>query len=91
MVVIDGNPRINVVNDKEALLDAVIKLDLSCETLVWTVEYVVMVITDCVIVSFGCVLIIKIDLRVNVSANITQLMSVENTVMTIAKGSIRFR
>lgn len=86
----DGGALTIVVNDKEGLLDTVIKLGLSCKILVFIAECVVMVIADSVIVSFGCDFIMNMDLRVNVTANITQLRTVEKTVMTIANGSIRF-
>lgn len=80
-----------VVNDREEPLDIVIKFGLFCRVLVFKVECVVMVIADSVIVFVGCDFIINMDFRVNVTANITQLRTVENTVMTIANGSIRFR
>lgn len=80
-----------VVNDRGGPLDIVIKFGLFCRVLVFIVECVVMVIADSVIVFVGCDFIINIDFRVNVTANITQLRTVENTVMTIANGSIRFR
>jgi hypothetical protein len=80
-----------VVNDREGPLDIVTTFGLSCKVLVFVVECVVMVIADSVIVFVGCDFIIKMDFRVNVTANITQLRTVENTVMTIANGSIRFR
>lgn len=82
-----------VVNDRGGPLDIVIKFGPFCSVLVFTVEcvVVVMVIADRVIVFVGCDFIIKMDFRVNVIANITQLRTVENTVMTIANGNIRFR
>ncbi|KAH6605826.1 hypothetical protein Trco_004979 [Trichoderma cornu-damae] len=93
VTVTEGSPLIGVVkvSGKETLLDIVIALETFCIALVGAIKDAVMVVTDCVIVSLGRVLIIKMDFRVNVTASITQLKSVETTVITIANGSIFFR